>query len=181
MHQKGKIPILKDGTQWRPFVHVRDTSRAMLSALAADTSKLGSFELLNVGSDEQNYQIFNLAKILFVKRKNPDADDVSCEMFVFIQRGEIIPFHKYLAMAQFPGIADTGNFLKLADGLLAMPPDALDSNFPNRTAFPPDFDLPVLEVFPPEIEVLMNKYLTAVPPVATDLGDREYFQACDAQ
>lgn len=32
-HQNGKIPILRDGTQWRPFVHVKDTSRAMMALL----------------------------------------------------------------------------------------------------------------------------------------------------
>jgi len=31
----GAIPILKDGTQWRPFVHVQDISRAMRIVLEA--------------------------------------------------------------------------------------------------------------------------------------------------
>lgn len=60
-YQKGKIPILKDGTQWRPFVHVRDTSKAMTMLLEADPSKVNK-QLINVGSNEQNYQVFNLAE-----------------------------------------------------------------------------------------------------------------------
>lgn len=59
--KNGKIPILRDGTQWRPFVHVRDTSRAMSMILKAD-KELVNKEMFNVGSNEQNYQIFNLAE-----------------------------------------------------------------------------------------------------------------------
>lgn len=59
--KNGKIPILRDGTQWRPFVHVRDTSSAMIKVLEASQDKVNR-EIFNVGSDEQNYQIFDLAK-----------------------------------------------------------------------------------------------------------------------
>lgn len=59
--KNGKIPILRDGNQWRPFVHVRDTSKAMRLVLEAPKEKVNK-EIFNVGSDEQNYQIFDLAK-----------------------------------------------------------------------------------------------------------------------
>lgn len=59
--KNGKIPILRDGTQWRPFVHVKDTSKAMILALEAPPDKVNK-EIFNVGSDDQNYQIFDLAK-----------------------------------------------------------------------------------------------------------------------
>ncbi len=59
--KNGKIPILRDGTQWRPFVHVRDTSLAIIKALEAP-AELVNREIFNVGSEEQNYQIFDLAK-----------------------------------------------------------------------------------------------------------------------
>lgn len=59
--EKGKIPILRDGTQWRPFVHVRDTSKAIIMALEAP-EEIVSGETFNVGSAEQNYQIFDLAR-----------------------------------------------------------------------------------------------------------------------
>ena len=57
----GKIPILRDGTQWRPFVHVRDTSKAQIMILESDPEIVNG-QIFNVGSNEQNYQIFDLAK-----------------------------------------------------------------------------------------------------------------------
>ncbi len=59
--KNGKIPILRDGNQWRPFVHVKDVCKAVTLALEAP-SELVNKEIFNVGSDEQNYQIFDLAK-----------------------------------------------------------------------------------------------------------------------
>jgi len=59
--KNGKIPILRDGTQWRPFVHVRDVVKAIILVLEAPKEKVNK-EIFNVGSDEQNYQIFDLAK-----------------------------------------------------------------------------------------------------------------------
>jgi nucleoside-diphosphate-sugar epimerase len=61
--QNGKIPILRDGTQWRPFVHVKDTSRAMMLLLEADPNVING-EVFNVGSDDQNVQIMPLAKLV---------------------------------------------------------------------------------------------------------------------
>jgi nucleoside-diphosphate-sugar epimerase len=61
--QKGKIPILRDGTQWRPFVHVTDTSRAMLMLLEMPPEAING-EIFNVGSDEQNVQIKRLAQMV---------------------------------------------------------------------------------------------------------------------
>ncbi len=59
--RNGRIPILRDGTQWRPFVHVRDTCRAMLTLLEAP-EELVNGEVFNVGSDDQNVQIMPLAR-----------------------------------------------------------------------------------------------------------------------
>lgn len=57
----GAIPILRDGTQWRPMVHVRDTCRAFLAVLDAPPERVAG-EIFNVGSDEQNFQILPLAR-----------------------------------------------------------------------------------------------------------------------
>jgi nucleoside-diphosphate-sugar epimerase len=57
----GVLPILRDGKQWRPFVHVRDTSRAMMTILSAPRDVVNG-ELFNVGSDEQNVQVLPLAE-----------------------------------------------------------------------------------------------------------------------
>ena len=59
--EKGKIFILGGGRQWRPFVHVRDTARAFVEALAADPASINA-EVFNVGG--QNAQILQLAYIV---------------------------------------------------------------------------------------------------------------------
>jgi nucleoside-diphosphate-sugar epimerase len=59
--RNGKIPILRDGTQWRPFVHVRDTCRAILMLLNAPEDRVNG-EVFNVGADDQNVQIMALAR-----------------------------------------------------------------------------------------------------------------------
>lgn len=58
-----KIPLLRDGTQWRPFVHVKDTSRAMILMLETPHDLING-QIFNVGSDDQNYQIMSLAKVV---------------------------------------------------------------------------------------------------------------------
>lgn len=58
---KGKLMIMRDGTQWRPFVHVKDVARALSQAATLSAGELAG-EVINLGSDEQNYQIMDLAK-----------------------------------------------------------------------------------------------------------------------
>jgi nucleoside-diphosphate-sugar epimerase len=62
-YRNGKIPIMRDGKQWRPFVHVKDTSNAFIKVLETD-SELVNGQVFNVGSNEQNIQIFDLAKLV---------------------------------------------------------------------------------------------------------------------
>lgn len=62
-YQKGKIPIQRDGKQWRPFVHVKDTSNAFIKTMEAGTDIVNG-EIFNVGSNDQNYQIFELAQLV---------------------------------------------------------------------------------------------------------------------
>jgi nucleoside-diphosphate-sugar epimerase len=59
--QKGSIPVLRDGTQWRPFVYIKDTCRAFIRVLESEPAQV-SGEIFNVGCDEQNYQILPLAR-----------------------------------------------------------------------------------------------------------------------
>jgi nucleoside-diphosphate-sugar epimerase len=61
--RNGKIPIMRDGKQWRPFVNVRDTSNAFIKVLETEP-ELVTGQIFNVGSDEQNIQIFDLAKVV---------------------------------------------------------------------------------------------------------------------
>jgi len=61
--KNGKIPIMRDGKQWRPFVHVKDTSDAFITVLESDPEIVNG-QIFNVGSNEQNFQIFDLAKLV---------------------------------------------------------------------------------------------------------------------
>ena len=63
LFKTGKIPILRNGTQWRPMVHVQDTCRAFLRILECE-AQLVNGEIFNVGSDDQNFQILPLAQRL---------------------------------------------------------------------------------------------------------------------
>lgn len=57
------IPLLRDGSQWRPMVHIRDTSKAFLLALTANKESIAG-EHFNVGSNQQNFQMFHLAELV---------------------------------------------------------------------------------------------------------------------
>ncbi|MGH2551599.1 MAG: NAD-dependent epimerase/dehydratase family protein [Thermomicrobiales bacterium] len=57
----GRLPLMRDGTQWRPMVHVRDTAAAMCFLLAAESSRVNG-KIFNVGSEENNYQLLPLAE-----------------------------------------------------------------------------------------------------------------------
>ncbi|MBI5456390.1 SDR family oxidoreductase [Candidatus Kaiserbacteria bacterium] len=55
----GRIEILSDGTPWRPLIHVKDMARAIEWAILRQKGE--AFLVLNVGSDEWNYQVRQLA------------------------------------------------------------------------------------------------------------------------
>lgn len=57
----GKLPLLRDGTQWRPMVHVSDTASAQIFMLTAPAEKVNG-QLFNVGSAVNNYQLQPLAE-----------------------------------------------------------------------------------------------------------------------
>jgi nucleoside-diphosphate-sugar epimerase len=62
-YKTGQIPIMRDGKQWRPFVHVKDTSNAFTKILETDV-ELVNGQIFNVGSNDQNLQIFILAQLV---------------------------------------------------------------------------------------------------------------------
>lgn len=71
--KNGKLPLMRDGTQWRPMVHVSDTVRAQIFMLDADVDKVNG-EIFNVGSDKNSYQIKDLADIVSSIVKNVDIE-----------------------------------------------------------------------------------------------------------
>jgi len=60
-YKNKQIPIMRDGKQWRPFIHIKDVAEVYLAITNASKDKING-EIFNVGSDEQNYQILALAK-----------------------------------------------------------------------------------------------------------------------
>lgn len=59
----GILPLMRDGTQWRPMVHVSDTAAAQMFMLTAPVDRV-SGQLFNVGSDANNYQLGPLAELV---------------------------------------------------------------------------------------------------------------------
>ena len=59
----GKIVMTSDGTPWRPLVHVLDICQAIASVLEAPQDAVHN-EIFNVGHDEDNYQVREIAQIV---------------------------------------------------------------------------------------------------------------------
>jgi nucleoside-diphosphate-sugar epimerase len=59
----GDILIKSDGTPWRPLVHIEDISRAFLAMLTAPIEAIHN-QAFNVGSNEQNFQIRDIADMV---------------------------------------------------------------------------------------------------------------------
>ncbi len=58
--RRGAIYVLGGGEQWRPFVHVADAAEAFAIALSAPP-RIVDREIFNIGSDDQNLKIEELA------------------------------------------------------------------------------------------------------------------------
>jgi len=58
-----RVYLKSDGTPWRPIVHIEDISRAFLAALQAPREVIHN-EAFNVGRDDENYQIRELAELV---------------------------------------------------------------------------------------------------------------------
>jgi len=62
-HTTGRIFVKSDGTPWRPIVHIRDITAAILCILEAPLDLIHN-EVFNVGRTEENYRISQLAEIV---------------------------------------------------------------------------------------------------------------------
>ncbi len=69
-HTTSKVAILSDGTPWRPIIHVEDMCRAFKVVLEASVEIIHN-QAFNIGLDEENYQIEDLA--LMVEKIVPDC------------------------------------------------------------------------------------------------------------
>ena len=61
--QDGRLPLMRDGSQWRPMLHVRDAARALMFFLDADAAAVRG-RIFNVGSAANNYQIGPLGSLV---------------------------------------------------------------------------------------------------------------------
>jgi nucleoside-diphosphate-sugar epimerase len=61
LYNSGVVKLLRDGTQWRPMVHIKDVARAFLAVIEASTAAVNG-EIFNVGSEEQNLQLYALSE-----------------------------------------------------------------------------------------------------------------------
>lgn len=58
-----KIHVMGGGKQWRPVVHIKDVAKAFMLVMEADKAKVNG-EAFNVGSNEQNHQVIQIAAIV---------------------------------------------------------------------------------------------------------------------
>ena len=57
------LPLMRDGRQYRPMVHVQDTTDVMMLLLKADAKHINK-EIFNVGGNDNNYQLGSLGDIV---------------------------------------------------------------------------------------------------------------------
>src|SRR5215211_2011468 len=59
----GEVRMQSDGSPWRPLAHIEDISRAFIAALEAPREAVHD-EAFNIGRDEDNHQIRDLARMI---------------------------------------------------------------------------------------------------------------------
>jgi nucleoside-diphosphate-sugar epimerase len=80
-HTTGAIRLQSDGTSWRPLVHIRDIARATMALLDAPPDAVRG-EAFNIGSNDQNYRIRELAEIVHARLPGCEiefAEDASAD------------------------------------------------------------------------------------------------------
>lgn len=70
-HTTGAIRLQSDGSAWRPLVHIRDIANATIALLGAPVDDIRG-RAFNIGTDEQNYTIRQLAEI--VQHRLPECE-----------------------------------------------------------------------------------------------------------
>lgn len=59
----GRITMTSDGSPWRPLVHVRDISGAVVAVLKAPQAAVAG-QILNVGDNDNNYRVREIAEAI---------------------------------------------------------------------------------------------------------------------
>lgn len=115
-----QITILSDGTPWRPLINVNDMARAIEWAISRDTTNGGEFLAVNVGSNEWNYQVKDLAYA--VAEVIPDIDISINKNAAPDKRSYRVNFdyYKKLAPNHLPKYDLINTIEELRDGMEAM-------------------------------------------------------------
>jgi nucleoside-diphosphate-sugar epimerase len=88
---KGTVLLKSDGSAWRPFVHIQDISRAFIAALNAPCDVVHN-QIINVGKNEENYRIREVAEI--VRQTVPNSQIKYVEGAEADQRSYRVEFSK---------------------------------------------------------------------------------------
>ncbi len=123
------ITILSDGTPWRPLINIKDMAKAIDWAIMRDPKDGGEFLAVNVGSDDWNYQVKDLAEA--VEKVIPDVSISINENAQPDKRSYRVSFELFrkLAPDYQPEVNIITTIKELKDGLEAM--NFNDKNFRN--------------------------------------------------
>jgi len=125
----GRIEILSDGSPWRPLIHVKDMARAIEWSCKRD--QRDPFLTLNAGSNEWNYQIKDLAKV--VQSIIGDVKISINQKALPDKRSYKVDFSKFkkLAIEFYPKVDLTQAVNDLYEGLIKM--SFSEKNFRNSS------------------------------------------------
>ena len=74
------VPLMRDGKQYRPMLHVQDTTDVMVRLLRTDPEKING-EIFNVGSAQNTYQLGDLGKRVACTVSELLGEEVSIEWY----------------------------------------------------------------------------------------------------
>mgnify|MGYP000167236928 CR=1 FL=1 len=74
------VPLMRDGKQYRPMLHVQDTTDVMIRLLSTDPEKING-EIFNVGSAQNTYQLGDLGKRVASTVSELLGEEVSIEWY----------------------------------------------------------------------------------------------------
>ena len=122
-----EITVLSDGSPWRPLIDVKDMSLAIVWALTREPKEAGHYLAVNVGADDRNYQVKDLAYAVAAAvpgtsvNINTDAPpDKRSYRVDFSLFKDVAPYHQ-------PQVSLDQTISELADGMKSMM--FKDSNF----------------------------------------------------
>lgn len=123
----GEITVLSDGTPWRPLIDVKDMARAICWALERSERDGGRYLAVNVGCDEWNYQVKDLAEA--VRAAIPGTRVSVNKNALPDKRSYRVDFslYKSLAPSHRPQATLSSTIAELKAGLVAM--DFHDKDF----------------------------------------------------